>query len=144
MRVALCDWLSTHSCMPLQQLPTVTKDACEQAQVLCTCSGQANGALNMSTLYPVCTFRRLSPWSSPFRVGVVLQIRGWRVVRKLVLLVLRTLPPTVWGGLVRGQTEVAALLFTLTFQATGHWLGLPSSDTSTCSFELCLYPFLYS
>ena len=87
--------LSTHSCMPLQQLPTVTKDACEHAQVLCTCSGQANGALNMSTLYPVCT-RRLSPWSSPFRVGVVLQIRGWRVVRKLVLLlVLRTLPPTV-------------------------------------------------
>ena len=141
--------LTPHSCMPLQQLPTVTKDACEHAQVLCTCSGQANGALNMSTLYMYIRSALFGACllGHRFRVGVVLRIRGWRVVRKLVLPVLLTLPPTsptVWGGLVRGQTEVAALLFTLTFQATGHWLGLLSSDTSTCSFELCLYPFLYS
>ena len=28
-----CDWLSTHSCMPLQQLPTVTKDANAHARL---------------------------------------------------------------------------------------------------------------
>ena len=31
--VTECDWLSTHSCMPLQQLPTVTKDANAHARL---------------------------------------------------------------------------------------------------------------
>ena len=53
--IGACDWLSTHSCMPLQQLPTVTKDANAHARL----GYVRSQSLASTTTFPVETRGRL-------------------------------------------------------------------------------------
>ena len=65
--VANRDWLSTHSCMPLQQLPTVTKDANAHARL----GYVRSQSLASTTTSPVETSRlgKLLPKSALKNVG---------------------------------------------------------------------------
>ena len=72
LRMQLRDWLSTHSCMPLQQLPTVTKDANAHARL---------GYVRSQSLLVAST--TTSPVETRGRLGKLLPRRHSRTLAKL-------------------------------------------------------------